>query len=955
MNEQIIRNNINDSEDDVIVLQYLNDFKAEKCLYCFQSDKKFLCQCKDCGFFFCNNIHRRTSHAVLHLNQCAHKKIALFPFDSELICKNCRIKDIFTLFFKGNLILCQDCLGQKNKDNFVKIIENKKINDNILICPDLPPLANRIDSYSESLFTRINNKINLLKRFHLPTVSLNYTKKKKYCLVYDTLLQNEKLEINKEMMGEESFIFELKFSTVDKSYIIAEIFKKQQEFLFYPRQLLHVAKANNENKSFLARVIDIDKTQNKITLFFKDLEKTIKDGEYAIKEIDSLASYERMMTGLEKLKSNDSRLFDKNILLLIIGKEIEEEQEKISNENTYLEQSLLPKKLNVSKLENIELNQSQENAIKNCFKHKLTLIKGPPGTGKSTVLSVLAFHLLKLKKSFTDKIFIGAPSNRAVDNISFLLQKLGLKFVRVLSLEKEITEDVDKTNSLEDLIKEEIEKDFEKNPKLKKTKELMEKRVKYGLLKDDDYENYKKIMEQYQDKILNPCPIILSTINNSSDPRISHFNFPIVIIDEATQALEPDCLLPLYHQAQMVVMIGDEKQLGPTVIPQSGEIAGFSISLFERLCFYYKGSDFISTLNEQYRMHKSLYEFSNKHFYNNEMKTHGDIQLDENVKNNFPWPNKDIPTFFYNNVETEKIENYSYYNEKEIYNVYGVVHKLLKAGVNAGDIGIITPYNAQKYKLYDKFSKDKYDDLKIESVDGFQGMEKDYIIISTVRSNLSGKIGFLSSTKRLNVALTRAKKGVIILGNSECLAKRHGIWRDLINFYYSQGLIVQGPLSKLEKVPREEIFIKDIESEDEEEKEVLKLERHKQIKKEIVSDYFKLWEPAPAAEKEIKENETINKNNRSFEEKENEEKNDKNNLKINKNKNRQKSFENEEEEEKEDKEKIKNEKKNKNKREGQKDYNKKKKKGSKKYSDNSSPEEVDEKKDKKKGKKKGKK
>ena len=243
--------------------------------------------------------------------------------------------------------------------------------------------------------------------------------------------------------------------------------------------------------------------------------------------------------------------------------------------------------------------------------------------------------------------------------------------------------------------------------------------------------------------------------------------------------------------------------------------------------------------------------------------------------------------------------------------------------------------------------------MKIESVDGFQGMEKDYIIILTVRSNLSGKIGFLSSTKRLNVALTRAKKGVIILGNSECLAKRHGIWRDLINFYYSQGLIVQGPLSKLEKVPREEIFIKDIESEDEEEKEVLKLERHKQIKKEIVSDYFKLWEPAPAAEKEIKENENINKDNRSVEEKENEEKNDKNNLKRDKNKNRQKSFENEEEEEKEDKEKIKNEKKNK--REEQKKDNKKKKKGSKKYSDNSSPEEVDEKKDKKKGKKKGKK
>jgi regulator of nonsense transcripts 1 len=136
----------------------------------------------------------------------------------------------------------------------------------------------------------------------------------------------------------------------------------------------------------------------------------------------------------------------------------------------------------------------------------------------------------------------------------------------------------------------------------------------------------------------------------------------MVLIDEATQAIEPDTLLPLYHKAQMVVMIGDEKQLGPTVKSQEANIAGLGISLFERLCFYYKGSSFISNLNEQYRMHSTLYEFSNKHFYDNMMKTHGEIQLDENVKNNFPWPNKDIPTFFYNNVETEKIENYSYYN-----------------------------------------------------------------------------------------------------------------------------------------------------------------------------------------------------------------------------------------------------------------------------------------------------
>ena len=120
-------------------------------------------------------------------------------------------------------------------------------------------------------------------------------------------------------------------------------------------------------------------------------------------------------------------------------------------------------------------------------------------------------------------------------------------------------------------------------------------------------------------------------------------------------------------------------------------------------------------------------------------------------------------------------------------------------------------------------------------------MEKDYIIISTVRSNVSGKIGFLTSTKRLNVALTRAKKGVIILGNAECLAKKNGIWRDLISYYFSNDLIVQGPLSKLELVAREEIFIKDINSDEEEEKEIIKLEKHKEVKKEIASDYFKIW------------------------------------------------------------------------------------------------------------------
>jgi hypothetical protein len=283
---------------------------------------------------------------------------------------------------------------------------------------------------------------------------------------------------------------------------------------------------------------------------------------------------------------------------------------------------------------------------------------------------------------------------------------------------------------------------------------------------------------------------------------------------------------------------------------------------------YYQGSDFISTLNEQYRGHELLFEFSNKHFYNNQIITHG-IELDKNVINNFPWPNKDIPTFFYNIKEKEKKENTSFYNEKEILYIYDIVQKLIKAGVKVKDIGIITPYNAQKFKLYEKFYKDVYNELKIESVDGFQGLENDYIIISTVRSNPKGEIGFLCSAKRTNVALTRARKGVIILGNIECLSKRHGIWRDLISFYKSKNLIVQGPLSKLEIIPKDEIIINDIDSDDDKDDEDIinwkKNKENKKCKVDVDDDYPKCWDPAPGPEEnEIEEeyynNDSINEN-----------------------------------------------------------------------------------------------
>ena len=255
------------------------------------------------------------------------------------------------------------------------------------------------------------------------------------------------------------------------------------------------------------------------------------------------------------------------------------------------------------------------------------------------------------------------------------------------------------------------------------------------------------------------------------------------MIDEAAQGLEPDTLLPLYHNAQMVVLIGDDKQLGPVVHSEEAKDAGLGISLFQRLHYLYKDSDIITTLNEQYRMNEKIYEFPNRQFYEGKIITRVNSQEADKSIQNFPCPKKDFPALFYNINGEEKKDNNSYSNNDEVLAIEKIVDKLEQEGVQLGKIGIISFYSAQKQKLWSKFyTKDKYQAIKIDTVDGFQGMEMDYIIISTVRGNKEGILGFLKSTKRLNVALTRQRKGLFIVGNGKCLGKRAGIFKDLISF-----------------------------------------------------------------------------------------------------------------------------------------------------------------------------
>ncbi|KAF2470202.1 uncharacterized protein BDR25DRAFT_325879 [Lindgomyces ingoldianus] len=171
----------------------------------------------------------------------------------------------------------------------------------------------------------------------------------------------------------------------------------------------------------------------------------------------------------------------------------------------------------------------------------------------------------------------------------------------------------------------------------------------------------------------------------------------------------------------------------------------------------------------------------------------------------FPWPVGDNPMMFWSNLGNEEISasGTSYLNRTEASNVEKIVTRFFKAGVQPSDIGIITPYEGQRSYVVSSmqatgsFKKENYKEVEVASVDAFQGREKDFIILSCVRSNDHQGIGFLSDPRRLNVALTRAKYGLVILGNPKVLSK-HPLWHYLLLHFKERNCLVEGPLSNLQ-------------------------------------------------------------------------------------------------------------------------------------------------------------
>jgi regulator of nonsense transcripts 1 len=255
--------------------------------------------------------------------------------------------------------------------------------------------------------------------------------------------------------------------------------------------------------------------------------------------------------------------------------------------------------------------------------------------------------------------------------------------------------------------------------------------------------------------------------------------------------------------AKQVILVGDHCQLGPVVMCKKAAEGGLSQSLFERLVVLGIRP---FRLEVQYRMHPELSAFPSNFFYEGSLQN-GVSAEERRLQIDFPWPRSgDIPTFFYVSSGQEEIagSGTSYLNRTEAANVEKFVTRFIKSGIKPEQIGVITPYEGQRaylvqYLQYQGALHAKiYQSIEIASVDAFQGREKDIIIISCVRSNENQGIGFLADPRRLNVALTRAKYAVIIIGNPKVLSKQC-LWNNLLQHYKDNGLLLEGPITNLKQ------------------------------------------------------------------------------------------------------------------------------------------------------------
>lgn len=328
----------------------------------------------------------------------------------------------------------------------------------------------------------------------------------------------------------------------------------------------------------------------------------------------------------------------------------------------------------------------------------------------------------------------------------------------------------------------------------KSLREVNKKRSELGKLLDEQreqvsvaYRSREIERRRIQAKLINEAQVICSTLSGSAHDFLAsmYIKFDQVIIDEACQCVELSAIIPLRYGCKRCVMVGDPNQLPPTVLSQKAAALKYEESLFVRMQRNYP--KLVYLLDVQYRMHPDISQFPSLEFYHSRLSD-GPGMLEKNTR---PWHQNPVlsPYRFFDIVSRhqQNDRSKSFFNQTESMVALELVEKLMEVLPGkqfAGKVGVISPYKEQIRNLRDvfqrKFGATILREIDFNTVDGFQGQEKEIIIMSCVRASETGSVGFLSDVRRMNVALTRARTTLWVLGNKTSLA-RDKIWKKLIN------------------------------------------------------------------------------------------------------------------------------------------------------------------------------
>ncbi|XP_008786216.2 regulator of nonsense transcripts 1 homolog isoform X1 [Phoenix dactylifera] len=795
------------------------DFMEHACRYCGVQNPACVVRCNipSCRKWFCNSRGNTSgSHIVNHLVRAKHKEVCLHkdsPLGETILeCYNCGCRNVFLLGFISAktesvvVLLCREpCLSVNAlKDMNWDLSQWCPLIDDRCFLPWLV----KVPSEQEQLRARqisaqqINKVEELWKTNPEATledlekpgvddepqpVALKYEDAYQYQNVFAPLI---KLEADYDKMMKES-------QSKDNVTVRWDIGlnKKRVAYFVFPKEdnelrlvpgdelrLRYSGDAAHPAWQSVGHVIKLT-AQEEVALELRASQGVPVDLNhgFSVDFVWKRTSFDRMQAAMKTFAVDETSVSG-YIYHHLLGHEVEHQTVR----NT------LPRRFGAPGLP--ELNASQVFAVKSVLQKPISLIQGPPGTGKTVTSAAIVYHMAKQGQG---QVLVCAPSNVAVDQLADKISSTGLKVVRLCAKSREAVMSPVEHLTLHYQVR---HLDTSEKSELHMLQQLKDEQ---GELSSSDEKKFKALKRATEREILQNADVICCTCVGAGDPRLANFRFRQVLIDESTQATEPECLIPLVLGVKQVVLVGDHCQLGPVIMCKKAARAGLAQSLFERLVLLGLKP---FRLQVQYRMHPSLSEFPSNSFYEGTLQNGVTINERQSSGIDFPWPVPNRPMFFYVQMGQEEISasGTSYLNRTEAANVEKIVTTFLRSGVIPSQIGVITPYEGQRAYIVNYMSRNGalrqqlYKEIEVASVDSFQGREKDYIILSCVRSNEHQGIGFLNDPRRLNVALTRARYGIVILGNPKVLSKQP-LWNSLLTHYKEHECLVEGPLNNLKQ------------------------------------------------------------------------------------------------------------------------------------------------------------